>query len=201
MSQTEKITTKNEYMKVLSHRLRHLPKEDYLKAMDYFEEYFAEAGPEHEQQAIDDLGSPEEAADALIQDLAVQNAKEPPKTVRGGLSAVWVGILAVCSAPITLPLAIALIILILALIGTAGIAICCLIVSAVAIAAAGILGMIGGIALLFRSFADGICNIGFGLFCSGAGILCIYGSVLFFRWSIRKTSVALGKITKRGSKK
>ena len=36
--------TKSEYMKILSHRLRRLPKEDYYRAIEYFEEYFAEAG-------------------------------------------------------------------------------------------------------------------------------------------------------------
>ena len=49
---------KSEYMKILTHELRRLPKEDYYRAVDYFEEYFAEAGPENEDQAIRDLGSP-----------------------------------------------------------------------------------------------------------------------------------------------
>ena len=42
---------KSEYMKILTHELRRLPKEDYYRAVDYFEEYFAEAGPENEDQA------------------------------------------------------------------------------------------------------------------------------------------------------
>ena len=54
--------TKTEYMKVLSKKLRRLPKEDYERAVEYFEEYFADAGPENEQKAIEDLGTPEEAA-------------------------------------------------------------------------------------------------------------------------------------------
>ena len=54
--------TKSEYMKKLSYSLRRLPKEDFNQAIDYFEEYFAEAGEENEQQAIEDLGSPEDAA-------------------------------------------------------------------------------------------------------------------------------------------
>ena len=36
--------TKSEYMKKLSYSLRRLPKEDFNQAIDYFEEYFAEAG-------------------------------------------------------------------------------------------------------------------------------------------------------------
>ena len=70
--------TKTEYMKILAHKLRRLPKEDYDRAIEYFEEYFAEAGPENEQQAVSDLGSPEEAAKELIMGLAAQNIKEKP---------------------------------------------------------------------------------------------------------------------------
>ena len=62
--------TKSEYMKKLSYSLRRLPKEDFNQAIDYFEEYFAEAGEENEQQAIEDLGSPEDAAKELIMNLA-----------------------------------------------------------------------------------------------------------------------------------
>ena len=68
--------TKTEYMKILARSLRRLPKEDYDRAIEYFEEYFAEAGPENEQQAVSDLGSPEEAANELIKDRATQNIKE-----------------------------------------------------------------------------------------------------------------------------
>ena len=43
--------TKKEYMKKLAYQLRRLPKEDFDKAMDYFEEYFEDAGIENEQKA------------------------------------------------------------------------------------------------------------------------------------------------------
>ena len=94
-------------MKQMRHHLRRLPKEDYDRAIEYFEEYFEEAGPDHEQQAIEDLGSPEIAADQIIRDLAMENAAKPNVSVKRGMSAVWVGILAVFAAPIGLPLALA----------------------------------------------------------------------------------------------
>ena len=100
--------TKSEYMKILSHRLRRLPKEDYYRAIEYFEEYFAEAGPGHEEEAIQDLGNPEEAANALIVDFAAQSVEEPPKSVKKGLSAVWIAVLAVFAVPVALPVAVGL---------------------------------------------------------------------------------------------
>ena len=56
---------KQEYMNQLKERLRRLPKEDFARAVEYYEEYFAEAGEENEAKAIEDLGSPQEAADYL----------------------------------------------------------------------------------------------------------------------------------------
>ena len=76
--------TRNEYMKILTHKLRRLPKDDYYSEIARFEEYFDEAGPDQEQQAIEDLGSPEEAAKALIVDLAAANVKEPAEDDQKG---------------------------------------------------------------------------------------------------------------------
>lgn len=96
-----------DYMKSLEHGLKRLPKEDYDRAISYFEEYFEEAGPDNEKQAIEDLGSPALAADQIIRDFAVENAEKPTKNVKRSFSAVWVGILAVFAAPVGLPLAFA----------------------------------------------------------------------------------------------
>ena len=51
---------KQEYMKQLKQCLRRLPKEDFERAVEYYEEYFADAGSENEAKAIEDLGSPKE---------------------------------------------------------------------------------------------------------------------------------------------
>ena len=187
-----------EYMRELSWQLRKLPKDEYQKAMDYFDEYFNEAGPENEQQAIQDLGTPEDAAKDLFMDLAEQTVSETPKTVKHGLSAVWIGILGVCAAPIALPLALALIIIIAALGITALAVVLTLIIAAVSIAGSAILAIIGGIILLFSSFADGLCNIGLGLVFMGIGLLLCWGAVSLLRWLIRKFPVLLGRITKGG---
>lgn len=193
--------TKNEYMRILSRKLRRLPNEDYDRALAYFEEYFEEAGLENEAQAIADLGSPEEAARELIMNLAEHNIEEPPKTVKKGFSAIWVGILGVCAAPIALPVAFALIVTIAVLIFCVFAVLFCLVICAAAIAAAGALTIVGGIFLLFKAFPDALCNLGIGIFALGAGTLSVYGSILFFKWCLRKTTCSLGKITKGGRKK
>lgn len=192
--------TKTEYMKTLSHKLRRLPKEDYDRAIEYFEEYFAEAGAENEQQAVTDLGTPEEAAKTLIMDLAAQNIKEKPQTVKRGLSTLWIAVLAVCSAPITLPIAICILAVIAILLVCIAMCIGCAVISAAAFAASGILSIIGGIFLLFQSVGNGLATIGFGMFITGASTLLVYAAVLLFKWFIRKISILLGKLTKGGRK-
>ena len=49
---------RTEYLKQLDKYLKRLPAEDYQNAMEYFTEYFDEAGPEGEEQVIRELGTP-----------------------------------------------------------------------------------------------------------------------------------------------
>lgn len=89
--------TKSEYMKKLSYSLRRLPKEDFNQAIDYFEEYFAEAGEENEQQAIEDLGSPGAAVIGVIGGAAllIQSLPDGLATLGFSLCCGAVGIMSV----------------------------------------------------------------------------------------------------------
>ena len=61
--------TRQEYMEELKKYLKRLPKEDYDNAIEYFSEYFDEAGSENEQQVMEELGEPREAARELLLNL------------------------------------------------------------------------------------------------------------------------------------
>lgn len=65
----QRIYTKDEYLDELRRYLRKLPPDDFDSAMEYFTEYFEEAGTENEAQAIRDLGTPKEAASEILQNL------------------------------------------------------------------------------------------------------------------------------------
>ena len=52
------------YLKELRKYLKRLPKDDYENAMEYFTEYFDDAG--NDEEAIRELGSPREAASNLL---------------------------------------------------------------------------------------------------------------------------------------
>lgn len=61
----EKKMTKFEFLGDLSRLIADLPPEDREQAMEYYEEYFADAGPEHEQEIINDFISPAYIAQQL----------------------------------------------------------------------------------------------------------------------------------------
>lgn len=58
-----------EYMEQLDMLLRDIPHTERQEALKYYEDYFADAGEEHEAEVIEELGSPEELAKKLREDL------------------------------------------------------------------------------------------------------------------------------------
>lgn len=66
---------RKEYLAKLSKLLQDLPEEEREEALDYYENYFDEAGPLREQEVIRELGSPETVA-AMIRDSVRGNEGE-----------------------------------------------------------------------------------------------------------------------------
>lgn len=192
---------REEYMKSLGHCLRRLPREDFEKALDYFNEYFDEAGPENEAGAIEDLGSPEAAAAQLICDYADAYAKSEDKDVKKSFSGVWVAMLALFAAPIALPLAFAVAAMGLAVAVAVAAVIFSLfcVVAAMGLSAVACVGV--GIWMLFTSPANGIATLGAGLVGLGVGILMYAVCVALTRGFSRLMVRIFHKIAKRGDKK
>lgn len=191
---------KVEYMTSLKKKLRHLPQEDLRKALEYFEEYFEDAGVANELQAIEDLGTPEIAAEQLITNLAISNTQEPVKNIKKGMNHIWIGILSIFAAPIALPIAavlalsilliifaIFLVIFVLFLAGFAGIIICPIY-----------------IIISFTQIGSGIGSflnlLGMGIFTGGFGLITLIGAIKAFKASMNKSIGLFGKIAKKGGK-
>ena len=103
--------TKTEYLNQLEHYLRRLPQADYEEAMDYFREYFEEAGPENEAQVIQDLGNPKEAAYEILSQLLDKKVEEEDIISTRPKHIILIVVLAILAAPIALPLTIAALVL------------------------------------------------------------------------------------------
>lgn len=192
--------SREEYLRVLSRELRRLPKDEYEKAMDYYVEYFEEAGPEKEQEIIKDLGSPKDVAAQIIMDAAMERMDKPQKSMKRGLSTVWMVVLAVCAAPIALPLAIGILAMAGGVLVTAGaLLLCALLVEAGAVAA-GVVAVVGGIVLLFSHPLSALTVTGMGLFMIGISILGAFVLCLLFRGMVHVIQALFRRIMRRRKK-
>ena len=61
--------SRKEYMEQLDMLLRDIPHTERQEALKYYEDYFEDAGEEHEADVIEELGSPEDLAKKLREDL------------------------------------------------------------------------------------------------------------------------------------
>jgi hypothetical protein len=61
--------SREEYLWQLSQQLYGIPAEEREAALEYYRNYFEEAGTEHEQQVMAELGSPEQLAKSIIADV------------------------------------------------------------------------------------------------------------------------------------
>ncbi len=193
--------TKKEYMEQLKVKLKRLPKEDFERAVEYYEEYFAEAGEENEQKAIEDLGSPQEAAEQIICDMALAYSKEPVQNVKKGMNAIWVGILAVFAAPIALPLLASGIVLAIAMYASAFAVLAAFLLTAVSCVIMGPIAVISGLTVITKSVPVFFTCIGMGFILTGVGAAAAYGLYLLFKKFIAWTLRGFGEIIRKRGKK
>ncbi|HEM4128520.1 TPA: DUF1700 domain-containing protein [Streptococcus suis] len=249
--------TRTEYMEQLEKHLKKLPHKEYFEAINFFNEYFDEAGPEREADIIEELGSPKEAASELINNILnkqIQEDKERKEPLQltwkhwAGLGALsmmglfsffllfimgefigfiplfatlilgafflgryfrnfsqtkrtlWLAILAIISLPIAIPL---LLILLASLLGLTAL-ILALIIGAFAL---GVLLLISGAYLIWEGFT--LLSEGFNIFLMGfgSGLSLIGGAILiyiltgfFAYWSWRLVKACFKWILKRGKR-
>lgn len=61
---------RTEFMRRLAQALRDMPEEERRRALEYYENYFDEAGPEKEAEVLRTLGAPEKVAADILRDFA-----------------------------------------------------------------------------------------------------------------------------------
>ncbi len=191
---------REQYMNILKKRLKRLPREEFDRAVAYFEEYFEDAGAAYEQQAIEDLGTPEEAANQIICNIAIKNTNEPVTDVKKGVSAVWVGILAVCAAPVALPLFLLACALFLMLFAVSFMLFAVFIACGVMVVIMGPISICGGFTLITESIPAALICFGNGLTEIGIGLLLVWGMYLLGRKIMQWLIQLFGKIAKKGGK-
>lgn len=189
---------RQDFMNRLASELARLPEEEIQAAMEYYNEYFDEAGPENEQQAIRDLGSPSKIATQIKADYAVRQLDEPG--TKTGLNVfLWI-VLGVFAAPVALPVAITLGVSAFTVFFSVLIVLICLIISLGAGCLGGALFVGVGIVGLGSSLSGGLLLIGVGLISAAVLALLCVGAFIGTKALLRAAARQMGKLRARRAK-
>ena len=180
--------TRTEYIAKLTKYLRKLPQKDYEEALEYFMEYFEEAGPENEAQVIAELGTPKEAAHEVITRLLDEKIIEDKSSLRNKTTILWIAILAVLASPVALPI----LLFFLAMLLTLLVVIFAVIVTALALTFS---LLISGVYTFFTSFSLLNISLASTLFGGGLGLLMFGGALLLLLISFEICKLIVKLIT------
>ena len=65
--------TREEYLNILQANLQYLPPQEAENIMEYYREYFDDAGVENAEKVMQELGAPEQLAKRAAADAAAEN--------------------------------------------------------------------------------------------------------------------------------
>lgn len=195
---------RQDFMASLRKELAKLPPEEIADATEFYEEYFDEvmdsmdltglteeeaaaARAKKEAELVNEIGSPKavanqikaEYASKILEGTGTDPASKP--SVKHKLSAIWWVIIGICSAPVSIPVAIGIVCLAFGIL-TGMAALIFGIFTAIAALAAGSIGGIAiGISSLSISASTGVMFIGLGLMGIALAAAGIAGAVLIIK--------------------
>ena len=189
--------TRNDYLAKLDKYLRKLPQEDYQDSMDYFIEYFDEAGPEREAEVIAELGTPKEAAHEVISRLLDEKTTEQQPNFRNRTTIIWIAILAILASPIALPLLLSILAIIITIVAIIFSVIVTVLALIGTLLMSGLYFIVTSFSLLSTSLASTLLALGLGLGLFGLSLLlflilfeccklCVKVIIFLISWLIKK---------------
>ncbi len=182
------------YLKELAGYLKKLPKDEYQKAMEYFEEYFAEAGPGHEAEAIQSLGTPREAADGILGEITLRRIRNTDDAKGQRFSTLKVVLLTLAAVPTTLLGSVLLLV--------AAVTVMLLLLTAILVLLAftivGISSAAVGIWMLTFAPASGMTMLGIGLIVTGVILLLSWFFAYVVKGIYKTAAIAAEKLIHRG---
>lgn len=176
-----------QFMEQLEKLLSDISEEERREALEYYESYFDEAGPEKETSVIRELGSPEKVAEIIKADLKGQGEEDVkdrereyrPKPKRGAGMAVLIIILVIFLMPF-LPegiggiLAVIILFPLLVIFGVGG--------AALGLFIGGIAAVAAGIGTCGVNPAVGVLSIGVGCMMAAAALV----GLVFVVWFVSR---------------
>lgn len=170
--------TREEYLRILQSNLVNVPPEEVWNIMQYYREYFEDAGEENAARVMEELGPPELLARKVSADFVsgsfTMQGNMYSKPQKEKKSYTWlIVILMILTSPIwfgvlitALALVFSAIIVVVSLVFAVGVA-------GVSLTGAGLIAVGSGIATLITSVPTGVMLIGAGMMSAGFGILFI----------------------------
>lgn len=192
--------TRHEYLEQLDRYLRKLPKADYEEAMDYFTEYFDEAGVENEAAVMAELGTPKEAAHDILSQLLDKKMEAPITSPKSQLNLAWVVLLGLFAAPIALPVALVVIALGFAGLVTLLALLFSVVVVGVSFVAAGVYLVFDGLALIGTSLAGTVFGVGVGLAFVGLSLLTAFLGFEAISFLVKALVKGVTRLIQKGAK-
>ena len=191
---------RQEFMGQLKNHLRKLPFDEVKEAVEYYEQYFDDAGEENEQAVIAELGSPSAVASQVIASFAVKGA-DAGKSAKRGFSSVWLIMLSIFASPIALPIALAVVVVAFALVLVLFSVLFSIGVTGAGLALGGVASMITGIVLVAQSFPTALFFFGLGMAIAGSGWALMIWTVRLSKTSFNALAKRMGKFILRRNAK
>ncbi len=187
---------KYRYLEMLKENIRkELSEEEMNSVMEYYSEYFADAGIEKEAEVIEELGAPGELAKKIIFEYKGKISSEQDFQIdhRKKLSVGWIIFIAIIGSPLW----IALFGVLIGIVAT----IFSLVISFGAIAVFGIVfcvvSIVGGVILLFTTPGTGLFVVGASFVIGAIGIGFLLLTILIVESMIRLFKFGIGKSKNR----
>ncbi len=194
---------KDTFLQRLRELLAGIPAMEAQEAIQYYEDYFADAGVENEAKVLEELGSPEKVAENIRKDsvsyqdsASYQGSTYRQQSEKKSHSVGWI-VAAICTCWLWVPLLIAFVsvlfgvmVTILAVIFAIGVAALAMVIGAIVMVCASLVKLI-------VSPAGGLLLLGTGLMLGGIAILGIMLVTLLFGKAIPGLFRGIGAIWKR----
>jgi uncharacterized membrane protein len=188
---------KKEFLGSLEKHLKYLPKEDREDALNYYSEYIDDYNFAENEDISAKLGNPKDIAKNIIKECAEKHidSHNKNKTAKSGAGVVWMTILLIASAPVTVPLAFALLVVFLSLLFTIIVTLLALAVSFGAVIVAGILIFVAG--MFVPGIGQKFVLWGTGLIIAAIGVLLLLLVVVITELLIKLLALISKSIIKK----
>ena len=192
--------TRDEFFQEFSARLGHIPKAEFEKSAQYYDEMIGDRMEDgmSESEAVAAMGTMDEVVDGVLRDLnmtALIKTQINDSKARATNKNLWV-VLTIVGFPLWFPLLMAFFAVVIAMYVTVWSLIIALYAVVISLGLAAVCGVIAGVATCFvKNIPLGLCILGMALVCGGLMLLALKP----MRFAV-KGLIGFTKIAARGMK-